>query len=94
MSRCPTCGASLLSDPDEPPRGASLEDLRAMLREEGHYVDDFDRVNETAAAWLLGMVPGSLRNDRSRDEPSIPFVTVGRRIYYDLSVLLEELAGH
>jgi len=58
--RCPHCGY----DFDDQP-AVSVETLREQCKTSGFPIYSGDRVNEAAAAKLLGVSPGTLRNWRS-----------------------------
>lgn len=60
MRRCPHCGYSF----DEQPV-VSVETLRQQCKDSRWPIFTGDRVNESTAAQLLGVAPGTLRNWRS-----------------------------
>ena len=80
---CPCCHGTGVT-PD------SVDELRRYALAHGFAVDPFDRVDERCAAALLGVVPGTLRNDRSTYRV-IPFEHAGRAVRYSLRALARHL---
>ncbi len=80
---CECCGGTGRARP------ITIADLRAWCRENGHVVLAGDFVRTETAAALTGREPQSLRVDRMRDEPRVPYTRRGRRCLYWLGDLLD-----
>ena len=72
---------------------AAVAELRAWCADAGIHVYDGDVVNGKAAAFLLGITEGAMRNWRCCYGEKIPSVKRGRRVYYELSALAAALLG-
>jgi hypothetical protein len=86
---CPCCGGTGLAP------GASIapdpvDELRRRALEQGFYVSPADEVRTDAAASLLGMKPGTLRQYRCYFD-RIPHRRVGGRVVYRLADLAKRL---
>jgi len=61
--------------------------VRAKFEQAGHRISPRDDVDERAAAWFLGMRPGTLRNWRSRG-CGPQYVKLGAGAFYPIESLL------
>lgn len=86
---CPTCGQPRRPDPAAQ-RESRVRQLADACREQGHMVTVDGRVREDAAAAVLGLAPGTLRNWAYIEQP-LPFTRVARRRFYKLADLVEFL---
>jgi len=84
MTSCPHCGQAM---PEEDRLAAAARELADSCRAQGYLVTPDGRVREDAAAALLGMAPGTLRNWSYLEDDRLPYVRVARRRTYFLSDL-------
>lgn len=87
--RCTCCGQPL---PTGDPLELAARDLEEACRRAGYLVTPDQRVQEAAAAALLGIATGTLRNwSYGLGPQAVPFVRVGGRRTYRLSDLAKSI---
>lgn len=80
MEICLCCGQLLPGD------RVTAEQLAEACRRAGLRVTPDGRISEAAAADLLGLAPGTVRNWRSQHRP-LAYVRIGGRVTYRLETL-------